>query len=318
MTGFFQSRLMQPVSPVQGESGYFSAPSETLDPRLFDGDHFKTDVRTWILNTLYEFWGQRYRSPKAWSTVWIAGSGISYQWEAGRGNGDLDVLIGVDFPRFWTSNQQYLGLSENDVAEIFNQEFHQNLWPSTANASINGGTFEVTFYVNPNSTDIRDINPYAAYDLTHDSWTVRPPHGDAFNHPKEFYDYAQREVGGAEEIVAKFNTAANKAKAMNPGSPGWHNAMREVDLLASQASTMYDSIHLGRRAAFSSGGSGYGDYYNFRWQYHKQHGTAQALNAVAHAHKEAHDEFNSQIYGAAIEPADVALRRAALWNRGAR
>src|SRR5881227_3059425 len=83
-----------PVDLTEGQSGYFSAPSNVLDPRLFDGDEIRHEVRVWIINTLYDYWRQHYRLPIAWSTVWLAGSGISYQWQAARGNGDLDVLIG--------------------------------------------------------------------------------------------------------------------------------------------------------------------------------------------------------------------------------
>jgi hypothetical protein len=307
---------MQPVSPSAGESGYFSSPEDSLDPRLFDGDRIKPDVRQWILNTLYSFWAKRYNRPEAWSTAWIAGSGISYQWSAGRGNGDLDVLIGVDYDAFFEANPRFLGLDETDLAAIFNEEFHSELWPSTAETTFHGGIFEVTFYVNPNSTDIRNINPYAAYDLSHDSWTVRPPEGDAFNHPKAYYDYAESEANQARSIVNQYNSVAAQAKASNPGTPGWHNAMRQAELLVGQASTLYDSIHLGRKQAFGPGGSGYGDYYNFRWQYHKKNGTAQALHAVAAAHKGARDEYNSAMYGGAIDAADVVLRRAVMANRG--
>lgn len=306
---------MQPVSPNAGESGYFSSPEDNLDPRLFDGDHIKPDVRNWILNTLYTFWGDRYHRPKTWSTAWIAGSGISYQWAAGRGNGDLDVLIGVDYDAFFAANPKFAGLDETDLAAIFNKELHDGLWPSTANTTINGGTFEVTFYVNPNSTDIRNINPYAAYNLSADEWTVRPPTGEAFNHSPEFYKHAEAEAQQARGIVDQYNNLSGQIKAMNPGSPGWHNAMRQAELLVSQASTMYDSIHLGRKQAFSPGGSGYGDYYNFRWQYHKKQGTAQALHGVAAAHKAAHEEYSATVYGGPIDAADVALRRAVMYVR---
>lgn len=306
---------MQPVSPTAGESGYFSDPEDHLDTRLFDGDRIKPEVRRWILNTLYSFWGDRYHQPKAWSTVWIAGSGISYQWSAGRGNGDLDILIGVDYVGFFEANPKFAGLSAADVSAVFNEEFHAELWPSTAETRFNGGTFEVTFYVNPNSTDIRAINPYAAYNLSADEWTVRPPHGEDFNHPQEYYQYAESEARQARQIVDQYNSVAAQAKAANPGSPGWHNSMRQAELLVGQASAMYDSIHLGRKQAFGPGGSGYGDYHNFRWQYHKKHGTAQALHAVAAAHHDARSEFNSAMYGGPIDAADVVLRRAVLQNR---
>ena len=162
---------------------------------------------------------------------------------------------------------------------------------------------------------IRDINPYAAYNLTTDEWTVRPPEGDAFNHPDAFYKHAESEAAGARQIVDTYNSLANQAKAMAPGSPGWHNTMRQAELLVSQASTLYDSIHLGRKQAFAPGGSGYGDYYNFRWQYHKKQGTAQALHGVAAAHKAAHEDYSATVYGGPIDAADVALRRAVMWNR---
>lgn len=314
---YFLNRVMQPVSPAQGESGYFSDPVESLDPSLFvDGKptEFRPEVRAWVLDTLYNFWGSRYNRPRTWSTVWVAGSAISYQWAAARGNGDLDILIGVDWPKFLAANPRFAGFPEVDMAEIINQEFHAELWPKTAQQNLGGRVFEVTFYVNPNSTDIRNINPYAAYDLTHGSWTVHPPQD--FKHPQEFYKRAQTEANGAEEIIARYNEAANSAKAMDPGTPGWHNAMRQAEILVAQADALYEQIHLGRRQAFGPGGSGYGDYYNFRWQYHKQRGTAQALNAVGKAHKAAREDFNSTIYGGPVDAANVALRRAALWNRG--
>jgi hypothetical protein len=306
---------MQPVSPTEGESGYFSAPEDTLDPHLFDGDRIKPGVRKWILDRLYDFWGKRFKDPEDWSTVWIAGSGISYQWAAGRGNGDLDVLIGVDYSDFFEANEAYRGFSPADLSAIFNEDFHAKLWPDTAESVINGAVYEVTFYVNPGSTDIRDINPYAAYNLTDDTWTVKPPSGDDFNHPSAFYDQAEAEAQQARDLVAKYNSLANSLRAYSPGTPGWHNSMRQAEMIVSQASTLYDSIHLGRKQAFGPGGSGYGDWYNFRWQYHKKHGTAQALHGLAAAHQTAQDDYNKSIYGGPIAGADVVLRRAALWSR---
>lgn len=319
--GYFLNRVMQPVAPAEGASGYFAAPKDELDPELFvPGERLKPNVREWILSTLYTYWETKYNRPRDWSTVWIAGSAISYQWAADRGGvGDLDILIGVDYPMFFMYNPELRGTSPKDLSAVFNREFYEELWPSTAEISLDGGRpFEVTFYVNPNSTDIRDIRPYAAYDVTHDEWTVRPPEGEDFNHPKAFYDSAAKEVENAWGLVEKYNQAADQAAAMQPGTPGWHNAMRQAELIVSQAASTYDQIHSGRRVAFSQSGSGYGDYYNFRWQYHKQHGTANALNAVAKKHKEAQAEFASNTYGLNIDAADVALRRAALWNRGRR
>lgn len=307
---------MQPVSPDVGGSGYFSDPADHLDPRLFAGEQFRPDVRSWLLDTLYSFWAKIYHRPRDWSTVWVAGSGISYQWAADRSNGDLDILIGVDYDDFYTANPKFQGLSENDLADIFNRELHDGLWPQTAETSIHGGVFEVTYYVNPNSTDIRNIKPYAAYNLSANDWTVRPPHGTDFVHPKQYYDAAEGEVRQARSIIDQYNHLANDVKGKVPNSPGWHNALRQVELVTSQAAAMFDSIHLGRKQAFAPSGSGYGDYYNFRWQYHKKNGTVQALHNIAATRHEAISEAATSVYGAPIDGAELALRRAALWNRG--
>lgn len=314
MSGFFATRVLQPVSPQPGESGYFTSPDPDLDPRLFEGTRVRPDVRNWVLSTLYRFWGGRYVGPTRWSRVWIAGSGISYQWAAGRGNGDLDVLIGVDFPHFFASNPQFQGLSEDDMADVFNAEFHSDLWPQTASTQISAGeaplengvsdVFEVTFYVNGRATDIRDIHPYAAYNLTDDEWTVKPPEGAAFEHPKEYYDAAQEEDSAARAVIDRYNRAA--------GSGDTHMAL----LAASQASSLFDDIHLGRKNAFGPGGSGYGDFFNFRWQYAKRSGLIATLRAVAQVQQEAQDEFARRTYGSPIGSAAFELRQAALWNRG--
>lgn len=317
--------VLAPVLPASGESGYFSAPSETLDPHLFEGgnkNQFRPEVRNWILNTLYGYWS-KYNNARSWSTVWIAGSGISYQWSASRGNGDLDVLIGVKFPEFFEDNPRFDGLSENDMADIFNKEFHAELWPKTADtefsSTVQGDmkqTYEVTFYVNPGSTDIRDIHPYAAFDLTHNRWTVDPPSGPDFQHPEEYYRYAEDERRVADGVVAQYNQFASQAQTQAPGSPQWHNSMHMADTVAAQAQNMFDNIHLGRKQAFGPSGSGFGDFYNFRWQFHKKNGTVQTLRAVGQAHEAVRAAYAESVYGGPIDAADVALRRAALWNRG--
>lgn len=326
--GFWLSKVATPVEKTPGESGYFSAPSQVLDPRLFGStEKVRSEVRHWILRTLYDYWEPKYHNPKVWSTVWLAGSGISYQWSADRGNGDLDVLIGIDFPLFFRYNDRYLGFGEDDVADMINQDLHQGLWPRTNSTEIGsvgppheGGTadvFEVTFYVNPRSTDIRDINPYAAYNVTEDEWTVRPPvlsQNPAQAFPQPFWDAANTERRYADSLIQRYNQVASQIGSQQVNSPAWHNTSRQLEVLTSQASTLFDSIHLGRRNAFGPGGSGYGDYYNFRWQFHKRGGTVQALDGIAHQRSDATDQADTGLYGAPLSSAHQALLTAATWN----
>lgn len=306
----------QPVI-TPGGSGYFSAPRKDFDPRLFVGDQFRPDVRQFILDTLYTFWDHRFKGAKSWSTVWAAGSGISYQWKSDRSNGDLDILIGVDFPKFFAANAEYAGIPEQDMADIFNKAFHADLWPQTADW--NG--FEVTFYVNPHSTDIRDINPYAAYDITHNTWTVRPPvlpEDPSTLYPKVFRQAVAAERERTASLVARHATLKREVEAANPGSPGWTNSVTQLNLVVGQARDLFQSIHLDRKQAFGEGGKGYGDYYNYRWQAHKQAGTVQALAALSQVDKDAHAAQETDLYGRALETASTALSGASLLHSGGR
>lgn len=332
---YFMSRLLEPVDAAPGASGYFSVPTDHLDPRLFPGGSeargMRPEVRRWLLDVLYGFWGKHYRSPERWSTAWVAGSAISYQWSAARGGvGDVDVLIGVDFPAFFRANPRFLGFSEIDMADIFNSEFKEGLWPKTSHTEIGEegdpnpiGTgsdlFEVTFYVNPHSTDIRDIKPYAAYDLSNDRWTVHPVEvsdDPAKGYSSQWWDHVEDERRMADSLVSRYNSLAGQAKGQPAESPGWHNTMRMIQTTTAQAQAMFDDIHLGRKRAFDSEGQGYGDFHNFRWQAHKQFGTIQALHQLGQAQQEARLQMQADLYGQKIEGADVMLRRAALWNRG--
>lgn len=299
-----------------GASGYFSTPQATLDPHLFNQEKIKPEVRSWILNTLYDYW-RKYKNAKSWSTVWIAGSGATYQWAGDRGNGDLDILIGIDWPEFFRANQIYAGLSSVEIAGVIDNDLKTDLWPQTSSQNINGQDFEVTFFVNAGGSDIRDINAYAAYNLTNNSWDVKPPtlpQDPSRLYPKTFYQAADQDKKTADVLIKRFDSLKRDLSAQKENTPGWNNTLSQLNLVTSQAKSMFDSIHIGRRAAFGEGGSGYGDYYNFRWQRNKQNGTVQALNAIATARISAREESDIDLYGNPIASADDALVRAALWR----
>jgi len=311
-----------PVGVHDGQSGYFSRPSNALDPRLFDTDQLRPDVRGYLLETLMDFWRPRYEVVELWTTVWLAGSGISYQWNANRGNGDLDVLIGIDWPAFFFHNPEQRGLSTTEMADQFNAELHADLWPRTAKTqfAVGGfsGIFEVTYYVNATGSNIEDIHPYAAYNLTDDSWTVRPPvlpDNPETLYPKEWWDYVHDERRLADSLIQRYNHVQGAVRTSVPGSPGWSTGGRQLQAVADQIGALYDDIHVGRRAAFGEQGEGYGDFHNFRWQAHKKFGTAQALHEVWSARHTGRTDYETDTYGQPLTTAQESLRTAALWAR---
>ncbi|MFE9412396.1 hypothetical protein ACFYN0_26910 [Streptomyces sp. NPDC006704] len=319
----FYERLTESLTeipdPVHGGSGYFSKPSHHLDPNLFDGTHLKPAVRAWILRTLREFF---LVTPgfDQWAEVWLAGSGITYQWEADRGNGDLDVLLGVDYAQFTHYNDTYAGLSSEETAKYVNESLRNALWPKTANTQIGDRTYEVTFYWNAahGVKDITAINPYAAYSLTTDTWTVPPPKlpsDPRSTYPDSYFGAAREDEHQAKRLLDRYRFLSASLTALTKGSPPWMNNAAALRTTIAEATTLFDAIHLGRRTAFSPQGTGYSDFNNFRWQAAKENGTIHTLRQLKEIGATAQQSTDIALYGQVIDDAQTALIKAALWSQ---
>ena len=307
----FYSALAKQATPVSlepSETSYFSKPAGGLDPRLFVGNSLIGAVRNNILSLLFEHLHRHYYNPEAYIHAWLAGSGVSYQWAANRTPGDLDCLVGIDYVAFRRSNPEYKGLSDQEIASMFNEDFRTELYPVTADFL---GAFELTFYVNV-ASDIRTIKPYAAYSLTDNDWTVEPSEPNINIHR----DWAQkigRDKSMAIEILERYSTAlANIGSATTAAAR--INAEAALKLAVEQGAALFEDIHHGRNKAFSPGGQGYGDYANYRWQAGKQEGTVQALKQLADISTKTRQEFESNTYGMELPSANVLVRRAALYK----
>jgi hypothetical protein len=249
----------------------------------------------------------------------LAGSGISYQWAGDRGNGDLDVLFGLDFPKFYEDNPTYQGISESEFADLLNSDLKKSLWPTTAETNFHGQTYEVTYYLNPGTTahSIAAIHPYAAYNLTADRWDITPPElpdDPRSLYPAEWHKTIEDEQKHASVLVDRYNLLRSQSAQTVENSPAWKNAMDSQKIVVEQAKALFDDIHLSRRNAFSQTGDGYSDFYNYRWQAHKEAGTVQALNTLATMDTEARKAQQTDLYGAPLDDAATALAKAALWN----
>lgn len=303
-----------------GASGYFSKPSVELDPHLFVGDQLRPNVRNSVLRLLYGHLGTLYDEPEAWSTVWIAGSGVSYQWGADRGGvGDLDVLIGVNVRRFLQSNADFRGLPETQIADRINQEMHDRLWPTTATYDFGGQKYEVTFYVNSTAEDIRDISPYAAFNITANEWTVRPIELPADwglqSLPPAWRQKFDADTALGHGLIARYNGQVAQAEATTPGSPQWVNAHAALRNTVEQAGAMFEEIHAGRHGSFTRGGAGYRGFENARWQMAKSTGVIDGLRKIRAQHSQNLQEANEVTYGRSqLEGAEQAGIRAALWS----
>jgi hypothetical protein len=295
-------------------SSYFSTPSDTLDPALFQSwdNQIKQEVRRPLINAVESSLNEAgLKAPVYWLNLWITGSAISYQWNADRGNGDLDVQIGINRERFIEANPVFRGVDIHTVANSIDSYLKETLWPKMSQAVFDGKTFEVTFfwdyYV---SDDINTIHPYAAYDLLKDQWVVRPPSlpvDPESLYPKEWFDSVKEDEFSAARILSVHSDASRELAAYVPGSGNYINAQSRVNLMNAQAKSLYDDIHIGRRQAFTGHGKGYSDYNNFRWQAAKRAGIISNLLDVIHA-----------VPKSDIKSADESLQEAMFHRMGTR
>lgn len=301
-----------------GGSGYFSAPDKGLDPALFNGESLKPEVRHYIINMLDQYIEERFawNNPKSWIHIWLAGSGVSHQWAADRGNGDLDVLFGVDMKAFAKANPDWAAYSEDELAPVVNEYLKRDLWPVTANHAWNGKAFEVTFYWNPGTgADIQNINPYAAIDVQNNKWAVKP---DPKQQGPDNVDWAVRagvDTSTTRDLVQRHNKLRTDVENFPTGSPGYHDATARINLVAAQARALFDDIHLGRKEAFAEQGHGYADWHNYRWQSAKKNGVVQGLAGILTAADEQRRENDLKLYGGNLKSADDLVRRAAMGKR---
>lgn len=297
------------VAVAPGSTSYFSAPDDHLDPALFEGETMRPDVRSWILNTLFGCWQQHFQHLFNWTRVWVAGSGASYQWAASREPGDLDVLIGVDYPKFRRSNPAYAGLSDAEISDALNDISRAELYPATAAAVVGGKVFEVTWYVNNNATDIRSIHPYAAYDVIRNTWTVHPQQALTAPHSPELDSLASHDKERAQTVLASYMAALEKVRSTTHPAQ-LTNARIWLAGTAADAKKLFDTIHLGRRSAFGPDGQGYADVANFRWQSGKAAGIVPALHGIAQGLDAYEKAREDDLYGETLDAPETLLRRA--------
>jgi len=290
-------------------TSYFSAPAPELDPKLFSGRQLRSWVRQGVNHTLRDFLNLKYRHSELWAHPWLAGSAVSYQWQAAREPGDLDCLIGVDYIQFRKANPEFKGLTDREISEQLNEEFRDELHGQTNNW--NG--FELTFYVNPGATDIRTIKPYAAYDLKYDEWTVHPdPQQIPVVNP-DWERVIDSDKESIKQISTRFNQAVQDLQQSHEG-PNRRNAEARLTAAHQQAEALFAEIHGNRKIAFSTSGEGYQDFNNYRWQAGKREGVVQSLRKIREYMKSVQKDLNQSKYGVEFPDVSTLIRRAATYR----
>ncbi|MFF7198236.1 GNAT family N-acetyltransferase [Streptomyces sp. NPDC008079] len=228
--------------------GHFFAPAhKDLDPRLFDGDHLRPEVRREILGLINSFWAPKYGDTwQSWARVYLAGSEASHFY----GNNDLDVLIGIDYDAARHYVDAFTGEPNGELDTKLTDELREHLndghrmLPGPAGQT---GPWDSTFYCNPGSYDIRAIKPYAAYDITRDEWAVRP-----VQVPDDFGPTKLPE--STWDVLDALRALVKAVAELPPGT-------RE-----REGAALYDYLHSDRHAAFGPEGDGLYDPANADWK----------------------------------------------------
>jgi hypothetical protein len=308
---FYDALIAQahPVDVEPSETSYFSTSTAGLDPRLFRDGKFIPAVRSSILRILLDYLKANYQSPEAWTTVWLAGSAVSYQWTAARKPADLDCLIGINYLMFRQANEKYKAFSDKQIADMLNEGFRSDLHPVTDDFL---NAYELTFYVNVKS-NILEIKPYAAYSLTQDDWTVQPELRTPPSN-KSADRRADLDKSMTVEILSRYSRALSDIGAATTDTAR-RNAESTLLLAIQQGAALFEDIHSNRRNAFSPSGLGYADPANYRWQAGKASGTVQALKKLKDIHSQGKKSFETKTYGMELPSTDTLIRRAMLGGK---
>lgn len=302
--------MYTPVGITAGASSLDIMPASSLDPELFVGDRLKTGVRLDLLQTLNGYFSSGYANHERWLRAWLAGSGVSYRWNAAHDMKDLDVLLGVHPIAFRSANPAFRQLSNTEIASHLNDGLRTDLWPHTA---VWHDQYEVTWYVNPGAWDINVIKPYAAYDLLEDGWTV-PPNADAPRVDPQWEVASGMYHMRANTAVERYSQSLTDLQnATNPAARV--DAERRFQMAVDQAISLFETVHAGRKTAFSGTGEGYDDWGNYLWQMGKKAGWIPALRQIKDYHQRATEAGHVQTYGVALPDTDTLIRRAALQYR---
>ena len=113
-------------------------------------------------------------------------------------------------------------------------------------------SFSLTWFVNPKAWDIRNIHPYAAYNVTDDEWAVHPlevpKDWSAKSLPESYWSYAE--------------SLLNEIKAIGQLPPEERHRM---------AANLFEELHNHRSDAFSDEGKGLFDLSNIVEKFLDQH-----------------------------------------------
>lgn len=233
----------------------FGKTHQELNEELWEGDRLKASVRRPLLDRLNNVMKKFDESWHRWARAYFAGSMASLWW----GNNDLDILVGVDYDQAREVVDEFSTLDDDQISEMLNRAFRADFNDHNYQAPWNEESYELTGYNNLDSYDIRDIRPYAAYEMLENKWYVRPPE-------LPFWDATQFPEG--KGLWSYINGIVNAIKGIMEMPDPYR---------ARQAAALWEFLHENRSTAFGPEGMGWYDVPNVTEKYLDQLGLWKQL-----------------------------------------
>jgi hypothetical protein len=220
-----------------------------LDPRVFDERGImRPAVAHDTLEDIDDLWRKYDPDWRDWARVYLAGSQASWWW----GNNDFDCLIGIDHDKARAAVPAWEHKGDDEIDQMLTSELRTHLNDEDYQPPWDDQVWHRTFFVNPDSYDIRKIKPYAAYDITRHEWAVEPVHAGPDWGPTKL---AEELFSEGEGLVKQINAIEGLPEPVRKG----------------RGAALWDYLHNDRRRAFSDAGTGVFDPGNAVWKYLDMH-----------------------------------------------
>lgn len=243
-----------------------------MDRRLWEpSGQLKADVRVFLLRKVGRWLSGHYGPGwEHWARIYFAGSEAS-MWTGPDlvGNSDFDTLIGINYAAMRKAVPALAHASNARITDMLNDQLKAELRDPAEMIPVEGtltGPWDATFYVNKDSWDIRDIRPYAAFDVGANEWAVKPP-----DLPDWSLDKMPKPV--VKALKAAESYARDILKLPEPQR-------------TQQGAALFDSWHSDRSRAFSPHGEGWYDFGNLREKWLDQVGLWKDLVECKHRDEE--------------------------------
>lgn len=240
-------------------------PTYGLDHRLFEGDVLRPEIRRDIVEKFSGFCSAHdYPNWHDWAKIVFFGSEAS-TWTSPTlvGNNDFDLSIGVEYERFRAAVPTMRGLAADLIASGLTEQMHAELNdPATYFELADGsrvGPMDQTWFANLLGWDIRQIRPYAAYDVVANHWIVKPP---------DLPDWDINQFPQGHGLVREIQGIIEMARGIL--------AMPEP-YRTQQGAQLWEYVHANRSGAFGPQGEGWWDVRNVVEKALDQKGLIQPL-----------------------------------------